>query len=466
MRVAPPAVPAGATLRRSRPSRRDRCLPRRCLRGGSAPAPGPGGRRRPGGRRGPSSTSAGTSSRSGSFRFGMTTVVTPGPVRRQQLLLDAADGQHPAGRATPQPVIATSGRHLATARQRTARAVVMVTPALGPSLGHGARRYVQVDAALLQIADRHSSSAPRERRSDSAMCARSFITVAERRGCSDRSGVSPAPARLGVAQAPALPRTELTRPPVAPGSGDGQPGRHTGHRGAALGRGPGAASGGVRGTADQLAQRVHRRCRAVPPRPVGALAATQLRRHPTANGTGSRSETLWLPGVLRGTACGQRGLLDDDLAALQPGAATSCGGSRDGRGRMVKLTSRASGLIPVDLDDRQSRSRAKRSCGTASATVEAVARIDAIRFGRTDIDRGRNPGRWSQSRVTVAAPGHTPNARQRPPCGNRARKSGQEHCGNHGPRPAARPVTLTVGVTALVKSQGHTRSQEAGAKTR
>ncbi len=79
------------------------------------------------------STSAGTSSRSGSFRSGCSTVVMPARCAASSFCLTP-----PIGSTRPvsdtSPVIATSAR---TGRPESsdASAVVIVTPALGPSLG-------------------------------------------------------------------------------------------------------------------------------------------------------------------------------------------------------------------------------------------------------------------------------------------------------------------------------------------
>lgn len=109
-----------------------------------------------------SSTSAGTSSRSGSFRFGTIAVVMPSREAASSFCF-----RPPIGSTRPvsdtSPVIATSAR---TGRPDSsdARAVVIVMPALGPSFGIAPAGTWTCTPRSFRSPTGSSSSAPRERR--------------------------------------------------------------------------------------------------------------------------------------------------------------------------------------------------------------------------------------------------------------------------------------------------------------
>ena len=109
-----------------------------------------------------SRTFSGTSSRSGSFRFGMSTVVIPARWAASSFCFTP-----PIGSTRPvsdtSPVIATSDR---TSRPDSseASAVVIVTPALGPSLGTAPAGTWMCTPRSFRSATGSSSSAPCDRR--------------------------------------------------------------------------------------------------------------------------------------------------------------------------------------------------------------------------------------------------------------------------------------------------------------
>ena len=92
----------GAAVRAPRVSGRGRLCGRAyaatigALPAARAPSRGPGSRPRPGGTSSAPATASGTSSRSGPLRVGQHHGGEPGPLRREHLLLDATDRQHPA----------------------------------------------------------------------------------------------------------------------------------------------------------------------------------------------------------------------------------------------------------------------------------------------------------------------------------------------------------------------------------
>ena len=120
------------------------------------------------------STDDGTSSRSGSLRFGSTTVVTPARCAASNFCFTP-----PIGSTRPvsdtSPVIATSDR---TGRPDSsdASAVVMVTPADGPSFGTAPAGTCTWTPCSASVVTGTSNSEPCDRRYDSAICADSFIT--------------------------------------------------------------------------------------------------------------------------------------------------------------------------------------------------------------------------------------------------------------------------------------------------
>ena len=95
-----------------------------------------------------SRTDSGTSSRSGPLRFGSTTVVRPARCAASTFCLSPPIGStRPCSVTSPvMPTSARTGRPVS----RDTSAVVIVTPADGPSFGHRARRHVHVEAPLVQ----------------------------------------------------------------------------------------------------------------------------------------------------------------------------------------------------------------------------------------------------------------------------------------------------------------------------
>ena len=93
-----------------------------------------------------SRTCSGTSSRSPSLRFGRTTSLRPARWAASTFCLSPPIGSTRPCSVTS-PVIPTTGRTGVSVSSETS-AVVIVTPALGPSFGNGARRHVDVEASL------------------------------------------------------------------------------------------------------------------------------------------------------------------------------------------------------------------------------------------------------------------------------------------------------------------------------
>ena len=121
-----------------------------------------------------SSTSAGTSSRSGSLRLGRNTVVSPARWAASSFCLAPPIGSTRPFRVTS-PVIPTSER---TGRPSAieVRAVTMVTPADGPSLGTAPAGTWMWMCRSSTAGSSIPSSAAWARTYDSAICADSFIT--------------------------------------------------------------------------------------------------------------------------------------------------------------------------------------------------------------------------------------------------------------------------------------------------
>ena len=208
-----------------------------------------------------SRTASGTSSRSGPLRTGRTTVVSPARWAASTFWRTPPMGSTRPCRVTS-PVMPTTER-TGTSRSRLTRAVVMVTPADGPSLGMapaGTCRWNRLPAKTGRVDAQRLGVRAHVGEGD---LRRLLHDVAQLAG-------------EGQALGPVHHRG-LDVEHVATGSGDGQAGGHAGHRGAVGGleeeAGAGPASPG---------RRRRRRSAASPPRPTAMRAATLRSSRPSS----------------------------------------------------------------------------------------------------------------------------------------------------------------------------------------